>query len=127
VKPYFTAGYNMDLACLKEYRNCGIDEIFAGVNFPTNFGSGRMIHLYELTSYDKLGEHLRQAQQWGMKTTFLFNPACTGGKEWKAEGVHEIINLARFLKQFEVDYLVVGNPFLITVFRRLCPEVKIKM
>lgn len=127
MKPYLAAAYNMDLRCLHEYKNCGIDEIFAGASFPTNFGSGRLIHLYEPILYDKLGEHFQEAKRLGIKTTFLFNPACSGGKEWKPEGMHEIINVARFLNAFTVDYLVLSHPFLVNVFRRLCPDLKIKI
>jgi len=126
-QPDFAAAYNLDRRCLPVYRKCGIKEIFAGINFPTIFGSGRVRHGNRPVSYEELGRHFSEARRLGLKTTFLFNPACTGSKEWTAAGMNEIAHIVRFINRHPVDYLVVAQPFFANVFRRLCPSVKIKL
>lgn len=127
LRPYFTAAYNMDPDCLRGYRALGVQEIFAGVSFPTSFGSGRVTAMRPPISYDELGEHFEAAHGVGIRTSFLFNPACSGAKEWTAAGAHEMTNVVRFVNRFEVDYIVVSNPFFVNLFRRLCPDTKIKI
>lgn len=129
MKPYFTAAYNGDSSCLEEYKKCGVEEIWTSVNLPQCvFGSGRLKYSFEeKIGYDQLGKDFRQAKQLGLKTSFLFNPACTGNKEFTPEGMNEIMDIAEFVNTYEVDYIVLGQPFLINAFRRLCPDVRYKI
>lgn len=129
-KPYFTAAYNHDPACLEEYAKAGISEIWAGIYMPEKslFGSGR----FQKTSIDKeinlddLGNDFLKANELGLKTTFLLNPACSGNAEFTEEGIAELKKVAAFINKYKVDYITLGQPFIVKVFKKLCPEVKIK-
>ena len=129
MKPYIAAAYNMDIECLEKYREYGVAEIWASVNFPSSlFGSGKIFFKeYNEMAYEELGQHFTRARELGMKTSFLFNPPCTGNKEFEKEGMREVIKIAKFLNRYEVDFITLCQPFLITAFRKLCPGTKIKL
>jgi collagenase-like PrtC family protease len=129
MKPYIAAAYNMDIGCIERYKEYGVDEIWASINFPSaTFGSGRIFFKEDNEMvYEELGKHFTQARKLGLKTSFLFNPPCTGNQEFSAAGMQEIINMAKFINRFKVDFITICQPFLITAFRKLCPDVKIKI
>lgn len=125
MKPYFIAGYNFDIKLLEFYKENGVNEIFAGVDFFTNFGSGRI--LSSGNSYLDIIDHFVEAKKAGIKTSILFNPACTGNKEMTSAGLFEILFIARIINKYKIDYIVVSNPWIGKIFKELSPSLKIKM
>jgi len=129
MKPEFSVAYNGDPACLLDYKRLGMDEIWAGTHIRDSvFGSGRLRQAAEKEiPFEQLGQDFRKAKSLGIRTSFLFNPACTGNNEFSARGIDEISDIAQFINKNKVDYLTLGQPFLTPVFRKLCPEVGIKI
>lgn len=129
MKPYIAAAYNMDIGCIEKYKEYGVSEIWASVNFPSSlFGSGRIFFKDDSKmEYEELGKHFTQAKKAGIKTSFLFNPPCTGNNEFTDEGMRAIVDIARFVNRYEVDFITLCQPFLVTAFRKICPDTKIKI
>lgn len=130
-KPYFTAAYNHDSKCLEEYAALGVSEIWAGIYMPddSHFGSGRFQNsdVDRLVTYEDLGRDFLKAKELGMNTTFLLNPGCSGNVEFTEGGIDEIKKIGEFLKKFKVDYITLAQPYLTKVFKKIAPEVKIKI
>jgi len=130
-EPYFTAAYNHDPACLDEYKKTGIKEIWAGVYIPEKsvFGSGRFQRAStdKIVDYEDLGKDFEKAKKLGLNTSFLLNPACSGNVEFTKKGMKEIKEIARFLKDYKVDYITLSQPFLSKAFKKLAPLTKIKL
>ena len=129
MKPFLAVAYNCDYDCLEQYKKLGVAEIWASVSIPSSsFGSGRIFFKEdEEMVYEELGRHFTQARRLGLKTSFLFNPPCTGNREFSEAGMQEIVNIAKFVNRFEVDFITICQPFLVTAFRKLCPDTKIKI
>jgi len=107
-----------------DFKQAGACEIFAAVE-SRNFGSGRPKGAS--ITYELLGEHFARARRAGLDTTLLFNPACSGNREFTDDGMREMVEVARFINDNRIDYLTVSNPWFVNAFRELCPAVGIKM
>lgn len=130
-QPYIAAAYNHDRSCLEQYAALGIDEIWAGVYMPGKclFGTGRLQreNTDRTVTYEELGEDFAEAKRLGIRTTFLLNPACTGNVEFTNEGMSELAHIIAFLRKYRVDHITISQPFLTRVFKRICPEVAVKI
>jgi collagenase-like PrtC family protease len=129
--PYFAMAYNHDPSCMETYAKLGISEIWAGVYMPgkSNFGSGRFqkTSFDKIIDYDNLGKDFEKAKSLGLNLSFLLNPACSGNVEFTKQGMKEIKLIASFLKDYKVDYITLGQPFLAKAFKKLSPDTKIKL
>ncbi|NOZ01828.1 MAG: hypothetical protein GXP54_08060 [Deltaproteobacteria bacterium] len=125
MNPYYSVAYNpADSMAVDRFSKAGANEIFAAVT-SRNFGSGRPKGA-EIT-YEMLAEHFGRAREIGLKTTLLFNPACTGNREFTEDGKRELVEVARFINENSIDYVTVANPWMINAFRALCPDAGIKI
>jgi|GEM_PF-5394521 len=129
--PYFTVAYNHDAKALEEYAKLGASEIWAGVYLPGEslFGSGRFQSsgIDKKVTYEDLGKDFLKAKALGMNTTFLLNPGCSGNVEFSEKGIDELKKIAEFLEKYKVDYITLAQPFLTKVFKKISPQVKIKI
>lgn len=123
--PYYSVAYNpTDTLAVDKYLEAGADEIFAALS-SRNFGSGRPTG--SDISMELLAGHFNRARDVGLKTTLLFNPACTGNREFTEDGKQEIMEVSRFVNENGIDYVTVANPWMINTFRELCPDAGIKI
>lgn len=126
---YFSGAYNYEPICLKAYHDLGVDEIRLAISKNSVFGTGQDMATLALdrVGYDEIGSHFEQARRAGLKINFLFQPVCTGNQEFTGKGIREIVQIARLINRFKVDYITLSQPFLTNTFRRLCPDAGIKI
>ncbi len=108
---------------LQRYREVGADEVFFGPG--TLFGSGRTEA--QKTDENELATFVGECKRVGLATAILLNPACTGNREFSQEGAQAIVEMCNWINEYEIDWVTIGNPWFVNVFKELCPDVKIKI
>jgi len=71
-------------------------------------------------------EHIRQANQKGIRFNYLINTMCLNNVHYSRQGYREILELLEWIGSTGVEIVTVGFPYMIHLVKEVLPGVKIK-
>jgi collagenase-like PrtC family protease len=74
---------------------------------------------------DEIADHVRQAQQLGIKVVYVMNATCLGNREFSEAGRGEILQRLQWLVDVNADAVVTANPFVMELVRQNFPDLEL--
>lgn len=126
-KKPFSVAYNGDdrlVRYLKE-RAPFVDRAFGKTPLLTNVaGSGRAFCEMEYPAIEKMGRHIKELKDEGIKFNWLMNGTILAANEFSREGRAAISEELEMARKFGAEYVTVSVPFLAKFIVKHFPELK---
>jgi len=116
---------NWDNALLEELKDTCVEEIYG--KLPSDvIGGVRPAFLLPQINREEAAEHVKTAQEKGIRFNYLINTMCLNNIHYSREGYREIVKLLEWISTIGVDIVTVGFPYMIKLVQEVLPGMKIK-